>query len=152
MAETVELQLAGCVLVAVLSRVELLESKGVQDFLTELMYVLKLPSNHPAFVLEWHTKFRMHFATNRYVSIPIFYVFQFIFTIAYIGLYWLIQFRSSLVFKGLQQFWCHMARKDRVHFDVLLLLREVSDNPSLDMFEVIGCRRSVLLNIVTKAM
>ena len=75
-----------------------------------------------------------------------------IFTVAYIGLYWLIQFRSRLVFKGLQQFWYYMARKDRMHFDILLVLCEVNESPSLDMFEVTGCRRSALSNLVTDAM
>ena len=65
--ETVELQLAGCVLVAVLSNVELLESRGVQDDLTKLVYVLKLPSTLPAFVKEWHSKFKLCFTTNRCV-------------------------------------------------------------------------------------
>ena len=63
--ETVELQLAGCVLVAVLSHAGMLESRGVQGILIELMYVLKLPSTNPAFVQEWCTKFRMCFTTNR---------------------------------------------------------------------------------------
>ena len=65
--ETVELQLAGCVLVAVLSRTGMLESRGVQDVLTKLMHLLKLPSTHPAFVQEWCTKFRMCFTTTRFV-------------------------------------------------------------------------------------
>ena len=79
-AETVELQLAGCVLVAVLSHVGMLETKGVQDVLTELVNVLKLPSNHPAFVQEWHAKFRMCFATNRCVF-QIFLILIFISTL-----------------------------------------------------------------------
>ena len=63
--ETVELQLAGCVLVAVLSNVGMWEFRGVQNILIELMYVLKLPSTNPAFVQEWCTKLRMCFTTNR---------------------------------------------------------------------------------------
>ena len=65
--ETVELQLAGCVLVAVLLRTGMLESTGVQDVLTKLMHLLKLPSTHPAFVKEWCTNFRMCFTTDRCV-------------------------------------------------------------------------------------
>ena len=62
-----ELQLAGCVLVAVLSSTGMLESKGMQDVLTKLMHLLKLPSTHPAFVQEWCKEFRMCFTTNRSV-------------------------------------------------------------------------------------
>ena len=65
--ETVELQLAGCVLVAVLSNVELLEFRGVQEDLTKLVYVLKLPSTLPAFVKDWRSKFQRCFTTNRFV-------------------------------------------------------------------------------------
>ncbi len=65
--EVAELQLAGCVLVTVLSSTGMLESRGVQDVLTKLMHLLKLPSTNPAFVQEWCTKFRMCFTTNRCV-------------------------------------------------------------------------------------
>ena len=65
--EVAELQLAGCVLVAVLSSTKMLESRGMQDVLTKLMRLLKLPSTHPAFVQEWCKEFRMCFTTNRCV-------------------------------------------------------------------------------------
>ena len=65
--EVAELQLAGCVLVAVLSSTGMLKSRGVQDVLTKLMHLLKLPSIHPVYVQEWCTKFRMCFTTNRCV-------------------------------------------------------------------------------------
>ena len=65
--EVAELQLAGCVLVAVLLRTGMFESRGVQDVLTKLMHLLKLPSTHPAFVQEWCTKFQTCFTTNRFV-------------------------------------------------------------------------------------
>ena len=65
--EVAELQLAGCVLVTVLSSTGMLKSKGVQDVLTKLMHLLKLPSTHPGYVQEWCTKFRMSFTTNRCV-------------------------------------------------------------------------------------
>ena len=54
-----------------------------------------------------------------------------------------------MVFKGLQQFWYHTARKDRMHFDVLLLLCQITESPSFEMFELIECRRSTLSNYVT---
>ena len=54
-----------------------------------------------------------------------------------------------MVFKGLQQFWYHIARKDRMHFDVLLLLCQITESPTFEMFELIGCRRSTLSNFVT---
>ena len=56
------------------------------------------------------------------------------------------------MWNGLQQFWYLMARKNRMHFDILLLLCEVNESTSLDMFEVIGYRRSAVSNVVTAAM
>ena len=53
-----------------------------------------------------------------------------------------------MVFKGLQQFWYHMIRKDRMHFDVLLLLCHITESPSFEMFELIGCKRNTLSNYV----
>ena len=54
-----------------------------------------------------------------------------------------------MVFKGLQKVWYHIARKDRMHFDVLLLLCQITENPTFELFELIGCRRNTLSNIVT---
>ena len=54
-----------------------------------------------------------------------------------------------MVFNGLQQFWYHIARKDRMHFDVLLLLCQITESPTFEMFELIGFRRSTLSNFVT---
>lgn len=64
--EIADLQLAGCVVVAVLSHLGLLETRGVQDILPVLMNVLKLPSSNPAFVQEWCTRFQKRYLTNRY--------------------------------------------------------------------------------------
>lgn len=64
-AELPELQLSGCVLVAVLERVGLLEYEGMQNALHGLMKVLKLPCTHPPFLHDWCTKFRMCYAANR---------------------------------------------------------------------------------------
>ena len=38
-----------------------------------------------------------------------------------------------------------------MHFDVLLLLWEVNENPSQDMLQVVGGRKSTLSNFVTMA-
>ena len=46
-----------------------------------------------------------------------------------------------------------MAKRDRMHFDVLLLLCAVSDTPSADnMFQVIGCGKTELSGFLTKAV
>ena len=43
----------------------------------------------------------------------------------------------------LQMFWVHMAKKDRMHFDIIPLLLELSGKPSPDdVFEVIGFTQS----------
>ena len=53
------------------------------------------------------------------------------------------------MFKGLQKVWYHIARKDRMHFDVLLLLCQITESPMFELFELIECKRSTLSNIVT---
>ena len=70
--ETVELQLAGCVLVTVLSRVGWLDYRGKNEMLkmeilTELMDILKLPTSYSEFVQQWRTDFHRHAAMDRYV-------------------------------------------------------------------------------------
>ena len=72
-AETAELQLAGCVLVAVLSHLGWLDSGGKWEvldiqILIELINVLKLPATNPAFVQQWCTDVRRHIAMNRYAN------------------------------------------------------------------------------------
>ena len=72
--ETVELQLAGCVLVAVLSRVGWLDFSGKLKMLNtqsliELMNVLKLPATDPPFVQQWCATFHSHTSTlKRYAT------------------------------------------------------------------------------------
>ena len=61
--ETVELQLAGCVLVVVLVRVGWLDSRGKLEMLgiqilIELMNILKLPATDPPFIQQWCASFR----------------------------------------------------------------------------------------------
>lgn len=53
---------------------------------------------------------------------------------------------------ALQRFWVHMAKKDRMHFNSLLLLCEVSNDPSPDdLFQVIGCGKKDLSGFFTAA-
>ena len=45
-----------------------------------------------------------------------------------------------------------MAKKDRVHFDILLLICVVSQiQPPYDMFQVIGCGKNELSGFVSNA-
>ncbi len=69
--ETVELQLAGCVIVEVLSYVGWLDCRGKNEtlnieILTELMNVLKLPTTSSEFVQQWRTDFHRHAEMDRY--------------------------------------------------------------------------------------
>lgn len=64
-AEVPKIQLSGCVLVAVLEQVELLEAKEILDNLHDLMKVLKLPCTDPAFVKDWWRNFQDCYATNK---------------------------------------------------------------------------------------
>lgn len=64
--EIAELQLAGCVVAAVLSHLGLLETRGVQDILPVLMKVLKLPSSNPALAQKCCTAFQKCYQANRY--------------------------------------------------------------------------------------
>ena len=69
--ETVELQLAGCVLVEVVSHVGWLDCRGKNEMLKmeilmELMDVLKLPITYSEFVQQWRTDFHRHAALDRY--------------------------------------------------------------------------------------
>ena len=60
--------------------------------------------------------------------------------------------RSPLVMKALQKFWVHLAKRDRIHFDILLLLCAVSDTPSSDnIFQVVGCGMKELSGFLTTA-
>ena len=57
-----------------------------------------------------------------------------------------LQPRSELVLP-LQIFWVHMAKRDRMHFDIIPLLLEVSGKPSLDeVFQIIGFTQSTFLS------
>ena len=52
--------------------------------------------------------------------------------------------RNELV-PSLQMFWFHMARSDRLHFDVIPLILEVSGKPVPDdVFREIGIKQSTL--------
>ena len=66
-AETCQIQLSGCVLVAVLDHLQLLESGGMDDIVCDLMKVLKLLPKHtnPAFVKDWYTYFSKSDADKR---------------------------------------------------------------------------------------
>ena len=71
--ETVELQLAGCVLVTVLSRLGLLDSTKKSETLSvqiliELMNVLKLPVTDHPFIQEWCANFHGRITMNRYAN------------------------------------------------------------------------------------
>lgn len=49
----------------------------------------------------------------------------------------------------LQMFWVHMAKRDRLHFDVIPLILEVSGNPVQnpdDVFQEIGYKQSTFLS------
>ena len=69
--ETVEMQLAGCVLVTVVAELQWLDYEGRTEnlnieILIELINVLKLPNTNPEFVQQWRADFRRHIARNRY--------------------------------------------------------------------------------------
>ena len=66
-AETCQIQLSGCVLVAVLDHLQLLESDGMHYIVHDLMKVLKLLPTHtsPAFVKDWWTYFAKSDADKR---------------------------------------------------------------------------------------
>ena len=54
--------------------------------------------------------------------------------------------RTELV-PSLQMFWVHMARRDRLHFDVIPLILEVSGKPVPDdVFHEIGFKQSTFLS------
>ena len=65
-AEIPEIQLCGCVLVAVLGCAGLLESGAMKDILPHLVNTLKLPCTDPTFSAEdWFSNFQAYYATKR---------------------------------------------------------------------------------------
>ena len=66
-AETCQIQLSGCVLVAVLDHLQLLESGEMHDIVCDLMQVLKLlpTCTNPAIVKDWWTYFSKSDADKR---------------------------------------------------------------------------------------
>ena len=158
--ETVELQLAGCVLVEVVSHVGWLDSRGKNEILnieilTELMNVLKLPTTYSEFVQQWRTDFHRHAAMDRYaIYVIIIRHLHCICSMLHINnTLAFLHFRSIMVLSNLQLFWAHMANKDRMHFDILPLLLELCEEQSADdVFQVIGCEQSTFSSLfpVTK--
>ena len=151
--ETVELQLAGCVLVAVLSHVGWLDCRGKNEMLKmeilmELMDVLKLPITYSEFVQQWRTDFHRHAAMDRYAIYLLFirqlhYIYSMLYALIINNTLNFLRSRSVMILSNLQLFWAHMANKDRMHFNILPLLLELCvEWSSDDVFQVIGCRQS----------
>ena len=153
--ETVKLQLAGCALVTVLSRVGLLDFTRKSEMLSveiliELMNVLKLPVTDRPFIQEWCANFHGRITMNRYANsvdmcLDILYLLYFCTPLmTYIPTWPLL--RPELV-HHLQTFWGHMAKRDRMHFDIIPLLLEVSGKLSEDdAFQIIRCTQSTFLS------
>lgn len=60
--------------------------------------------------------------------------------------------RYPLLLSALQKLWVHLAKKHRVHFDILLLICAVSEvQPPYDLFRVIGCEKKDLSGFVANA-
>ena len=63
--ETYHVQLSGCVLVAVLHHLSLLESGEIQNIVHDLMKALKLPCTDREFVEDWWRNLSMYYAAKR---------------------------------------------------------------------------------------